>query len=241
MKNIEIFNAVVTEDVLKILDAESEKYKGLYCDLSNKEERKFVKDKAQEINNLLKKLDRSRIDIAKEYKYKVEIEASQIRERLENANRPFTALIDEWTAQRKAILDTKKAEEDAKQSAIQFQIDFDDALTMNKLFDFERKERLAREAEELEKIKLQAVEDAMLQLELEAQKKIDDEEERKITAQKDREKAATELKRKNIAHQIKVNNDALESMIDHGIDHGTAKTIIKLIAKGKIINVSINY
>lgn len=70
--DIAIFKEITTNDYLKELKVESEKYTGLYVDMEDAPQRKYVKDKAHDINQLLKKIDRKRIDASKEYKIKVE-------------------------------------------------------------------------------------------------------------------------------------------------------------------------
>ncbi len=103
-----IFSELTTDEKLTELEAQGAKYEGLYVDMSVAEERKYVKDQASFINGMLKKLDRARIDIKKAHAKSVEDEAASIRHRLEQANKPFTLLIDEWNAERKRILDEEK-------------------------------------------------------------------------------------------------------------------------------------
>ncbi|MCP3700562.1 MAG: hypothetical protein GY920_18920, partial [Aliivibrio sp.] len=64
--NIAIFEGTVTEDALKALEAEAEKYEGLYVDMSDAKQRKFVKDNSSSIKSILKDIDRKRIDIKKQ-------------------------------------------------------------------------------------------------------------------------------------------------------------------------------
>ena len=78
--SIVLFNDITTEETLRQLEATGDKYKDLYVDMNEKEQRKYVKDSASVINDMLKKLDRARIDKSKEYKAKVEAEAKSIRE-----------------------------------------------------------------------------------------------------------------------------------------------------------------
>ena len=63
--NLVLFSDLTTDEKLAQLEAEGEKYQGLYVDMAKNEERKFVKDQANFVNDLLKKLDRKRIDLSK--------------------------------------------------------------------------------------------------------------------------------------------------------------------------------
>jgi alpha-galactosidase/6-phospho-beta-glucosidase family protein len=129
--SIVLFNDITTEETLRQLEATGDKYKDLYVDMNEKEQRKYVKDSASVINDMLKKLDRARIDKSKEYKAKVEAEAKSIRERLQAANEPFTALIDAYNIERKKILDEKKEREAAVELAKLIESDHEIALILN--------------------------------------------------------------------------------------------------------------
>lgn len=144
---IKIFESVTTEQSLCEIEKEAEKYDGLYVEMENSDERKFVKDKASLIGSLLKKIDRVRIDVSKEYKIKVESEAKSIKERLELANKPFTALIEDYKLFREKQLLKEKKLQAAKDLAFQLPLDHDDAILMNKMFNFEIAEK-AREQQE---------------------------------------------------------------------------------------------
>ena len=52
---IAIFESVIIDDALIELEAEGKKYEGLYVDMENAPERKYVKDKAALISGLKKK------------------------------------------------------------------------------------------------------------------------------------------------------------------------------------------
>lgn len=176
MSEVQIFKDITTEDILIGLEAESEKYTGLYVEMNNAEERKYVKDKASGIAELLKKLDRARIDKSKEFKASVEAEANGIKLRLEKANEPFTLLIDEHKAARAKILADKKAAEDRKQALIDFENDHEFGLLMNVKFDADAKEAARIQAERDDQLKLEAAADAERRLkEVEAQRVADQE------------------------------------------------------------------
>jgi len=137
---IQIFNDIATENALLEIESESKKYEGLYVEMANKEERKYVKDKAEFISSILKKLDRARIDESKRYKILVEQEARSIRERLEEANKPFSLLIDEYKEVRAKELRIEKEKQDAIDLAFQIEVDHGDGLDLNKLYDLEKNE-----------------------------------------------------------------------------------------------------
>lgn len=186
---ITIFKGITTEDALLKLEADGEKYTGLYVDMSNKDERKFAKGQAELINGLLKKIDRARIDVSKDFKLSVESEANHIKDRLVAANKPFTELIDKWNAERKAILDNEKRIEQEKEAAIQFIKDFDEAITLNKVFDFELKEKRERELKEIERIKEEAANKARIDADLAAKEKIEEANRKELMAKLRAEKA----------------------------------------------------
>jgi len=85
---IAIFNDLTTESFIQELEADGKKYDGLYVDMNDNEARKYVKEQAVKINDLIKKVDRKRIDESKSYKSKVEKEAGSIIGRLKVANEP---------------------------------------------------------------------------------------------------------------------------------------------------------
>lgn len=215
---ITIFKELTTEDYLVELENKAAEYEGLYVDMNNAAERKFVKDKAHDIQQLLKKIDRKRIDESKEYKLKVEAEAKAISERLESANAPFQFLIDQHKAERAKILAAEKAEREAIELAQQIEVDHEDAINLNKLFDLEKAEearkakeehdkmvaeiaeqervKAAQEAErmrlELEAVKQKAIDDKIKAEQAEAQRKIDQEkaiEQAKVDAENKAEEA----------------------------------------------------
>ena len=139
--DIVLFQEITTEDALRQLELEGEKYTGLYVDMNDAEQRKYVKESATMIGGLLKKLDRSRIDQAKASKLSIETEAKSIRERLETANLPFTMLIDAYKHERAEILAKQKAKDDAMALALQIETDHEYGLLMNNEFNRGAKER----------------------------------------------------------------------------------------------------
>lgn len=114
MKNeIVIFKDLTTEEKLQEIEKQPEKYKGLIVDMNKPAERKNVKDSASLINGILKTIDRARIDKAKDFKSQVEAEAELIRARLENANKPLTALIDAHAEEQRIIREAEKQRQES--------------------------------------------------------------------------------------------------------------------------------
>jgi hypothetical protein len=120
---IVIFKALTTNEALVEIELQSEKFVGLTVDMDDPKERKKVKESAQLINDILKLVDRARIDYSKEYKSKVETEAAMIVDRLTVANKPLTSLTDAYTAKRKEILEAEHARQATIESMMSKLID----------------------------------------------------------------------------------------------------------------------
>ncbi len=158
--NIAIFEEITTEEALLALEADGIKYTGLYCDMDNAKERKYVKESAALIAGLIKKVDRARIDKAAEYKVSVEGQAKIITERLQTANKPFSLLIDAHKEKRAAELAAEKAEQEAQALRIQIEADHNEAIMLDRFRAIEfadlEKERIDNE----NRIKAEAAEEA---------------------------------------------------------------------------------
>jgi len=131
MSTLSVFDASVTEAKLQEIEHTSTTYTDLWVDMEDAEARKFVKARSSEITDIVKRIDRSRIDIVKEYRVKVEHEASAIITRLSAANLPFSALIDEHKLKRDKILAAKKARQDAIDLAFEIERDHEFALLID--------------------------------------------------------------------------------------------------------------
>lgn len=234
--NLVLFSDLTTDEKLAQLEAEGEKYQGLYVDMADKEQRKFVKDQASLVNDLLKKLDRKRIDLSKQYKAQVEAEAKEIKLRLEKANSPFTALIDEWNAERKRILDEEKRIQAEKELAEQIERDHEEALQLNRLWDLEAKEREAKLESERQQ---QAGREKQIAEQAAKQALIDAENARQ--AQLQREENARLKREADTEHKKQINNAILSVLVENGIAEDDAKTVITLAAKGLLPNIQVNY
>jgi hypothetical protein len=214
-----LFNDITTEDALASLEAEAEKYTGLHVEMENSEERKFVKGKASLIAGILKKLDRARIDKSKEYKLAVEEEAAKIKSRLLGANKPFQDLIDDYKALRAKQLEEEKALQAAKDLAFQLPLDHEEALTMNKLFDFEKSERIRQAKERDERIAAEA----RRQAEIEKQEA----EERAEQAERDRILAEAKAKRDAEQAAVAAEKAVKQAAIDAAKDEQRKQEALK--------------
>ena len=220
-----------TEAALCEIETEAAKYDGLYVDMEDPKQRKFAKDKAAEINGILKAVDRARIDLSKGYKRLVEDEASEIRTRLENANKPFTLLIDDYAIDRKRILDAEKAKRLADELAIQKGIDHEFALLLDKSHAADKAEAERLQVERDDAIRKEAANEAIRQQEAE-----------RLAANLEAKRIA-DMRIEDKEHQAQVNNEILKYLIGQPlwITHESAKKIIILAAKGKLGNMVINY
>ncbi len=227
--NIAIFEEITTESVLSEIEANSKKYQGLYVEMDNPPERKYVKGKAVQINDLLKKLDRARIDKSKEYKQKVEAEAERIRLRLVAANEPFTALIDEYTKKRAAILAKEKAAREAIELREQIAKDHEFALLLDNQREAEKLQAEKDRIEHEESLNKSAVESARIKFQKEAEQAAT------------RERVAVAAREANKGHKAAINNAAMNDLIKAGLSKDDAKTAVAAIASGKVSGVSIYY
>lgn len=237
---ITIFKAITTEDVLVELETEAKSYEGLYVDMENKPERKYVKDKAALISGMLKKLDRARIDEAKSYKVKVETEADSIKQRLEAANLPFTALIDDHKKKRAEELAEEKRIEDLKALAIQIEQDHETAIMEGKVRAIEKKEAEAERVARDEAIKKEALEGAEERQRLAVENARLEEirlQERNKKAEED-EKIAREA---DTEHKGAINRSIVAVLVEKGISEAQAKLVVKLAVNKKLPHITINY
>jgi hypothetical protein len=227
--SIVIFKDLATNEYINELKLEAEKYTGIYVDMNEPEQRKYVKEKAELINGLLKKVDRKRIDAAKEYKQAVEKEAASLVEDLKIANLPFTLLIDEYKAERKKILGTEKARKQAILDAEQYELDHEMALLINKTFEFDREQELKAQAEYENQLRINA-------------EKAAKERQKQLAEAQERDRINAENARlANVEHVRSVNNAALSDLIELGLTENNAKVVVKAIAKKLISNITINY
>ena len=256
---IAIFNEVATGECIEALKAEGTKYAGLYVDMNDPKQRKYVKDNASHIKELKKKVDRKRIDAVKEFKIQVEKQAASIIEDLNIANLPFESLIDEYAAERKIILDAEKADKESRERAAQLEIDHEFGLLMNDKFDSDKiGQEQARIAHE-EKIRADAVAEAkeneLRLLERAKQDAIDakkreelavkmaiEREKQGIIESLQREKDAENARLENVEHVRGVNRRARSDLMSKaGLSEKEAQRVIQTIVREEVFNTTINY
>ena len=219
---IAIFNGLTTEEALLKIEEQSNDYDGLYVDMNIKKERKFVKDKASLIGDLLKKLERARIDKSKEYKVMVESEAKAIKKRLEVANKPFMELIEEHKKQRAEQLAKEKAIQDAKDLAIQIESDHGDAVTLDKMraFEIEEEERGRKEREQT------LIDNAKRDAEVEKEKALERAEEaekQRVLIEAQAKRDAEEAEKQRVLDVKKAEEDAKAREIKRQEDKASAE------------------
>lgn len=226
---IALFNDVTTEDILQAIEADGKKYEGLYVDMYNAPERKYVKENAAKINDIIKKLDRARIDKSKDYKAQVEKEFADIKERLEIANEPFTLLLDEYKEQRAKELAAKKAIEDDRLLKLQIEDDHEMALLINKTYEYDKAQELKAKQEHKERIAKEAADRAI------EQERINQENIKQAEINAENARIA------NFEHVRAINRAALNDLVELGLTESNAMIVVKAIAKKLISNVTINY
>jgi hypothetical protein len=227
--DIVLFKDITAISNIEMLEREGKKYTGLYVDMNDKEQRKYVKDNATLINDIIKKIDRSRIDQKKAFGIRVEAEAKAIIERLEATNLPFTMLIDAHNHERAEILAAQKAKDDAMALALQVEADHDHAILMDKFFDIGAEEREQERIDNEACIAFTAAQEATRQ-------------EKKRQEYEVQALEASRLKREaDKAHVSDVRRKAKECLMAYGMSEDMAKSIVIAIHKGGIANVTIKY
>jgi hypothetical protein len=132
--NVTIFTELTTTEKLAEITKESEKCIGLYVEMSDPKQRKYVKDQAESIKLIRKNLNTSRIKKVKDYTAKVKKEFDSIDVILSDANEPFTLLIDGYADARKVILDAEKKRLCDIERAAQKDIDHEFAILLDKSY-----------------------------------------------------------------------------------------------------------
>ena len=229
MSNVQIFKDVTADDILLALEADAKKYTGLYVDMHDAEGRKYVKAQATIIGDILKALDRARIDKSKSYKAMVEAEAKSIRERLENANKPYTLLLDEYAAERKKVLDDKKAREAEKERLATIESDHEIGLLMNDKWDNDKDKREADKAAELKRIQDDAAAKAKQDLM------------NKQNAEIEADRLAKEKAANDMAHVKYVRLAIKKAFMDAGLPEEYAVTAGKLVVSNGVPHTQFNY
>jgi hypothetical protein len=227
--NVTIFTELTTAEKLAEITKESANYIGLYVDMNIAEQRKYVKGQAEDIKSIRKALNTSRIKKVKDYTLKVKKEFDGIDAILSDANEPFTLLIDGYADERKVILDAEKKRLCDIERAAQKEVDHEFALLLDKSYLADKLAAENAQRDHDEKIRVDAEENARLSM-IRA-KEITD---RAIELDKDNRLA-------NKEHVRGINRDILTALQNNGVGEFEAKTLITLIAQGKINNIKINY
>ena len=227
--NVTIFKELTTTEHLADLQANSDQYIGLYVDMNIAEQRKYVKNKAVEIKDIIKAVNSARIKKAKDYKKLVDVEAVDIVTALEKANEPFTLLIDGYDAERKVILDAQKASKLAIENAAQKLIDHELALLIDKSYLADKLAAEKAQAEHDEAIRIDATNRAT-----QAAKNAQEVTDRAIKLDADNRLA-------NKKHVRAINREIYSGFISAGLEKDQATKATQALIDGAIQHVKINY
>lgn len=97
-----------------------EKYPdGLWLDMDDKEQRKFAKEQHKNVNDVLKRINRVRIDAKKAYGADIDAQAKELTERINKSAKPLMELVEAHKAERKIVLDAEKAKREAEQKELE--------------------------------------------------------------------------------------------------------------------------
>ena len=227
--SVVLFKDLTTDEHLTELEANAEEYNGLYVDMEVSEQRKYVKGKAADIKDIIKRVNSARINKSKDYRVLVEAEAASIIARLEKANEPFTLLIEDYDAARKTILDAEKASKLAIEAAAQKVIDHEYAILLDKSYL----------ADKLEAEKLQFEHDEKIRVKSEEYFKLSIIRAKEVADQASDYDKASRLANKE--HVRGINREILVSLMQAGIAEEDAKTVISLAARKSAGKLTINY
>ena len=160
--NVTIFTELTTTEKLAAITKDSEKYIGLYVDMSVDKERKYVKDQAESIKVIRKSLNTARIKKVKDYTAEVNKEFKGIDGILSDANEPFTLLIDGYADERKVILDAEKKRLCDIEKAAQKEVDHEWAIILDKSYLADKLAAEKAQADRDEAIRIDATNRATL-------------------------------------------------------------------------------
>jgi hypothetical protein len=227
--NVTIFTELTTTEKLEEITKESENYIGLYVDMSDPKQRKYVKDKAESIRFIRKDLNTSRIKKVKDYTAKVKKEFDGIDVILSDANGPFTLLIDGYANERKVILDKEKKRLCDIERAVQKEIDHEYAILLDKSYLADKLAAEKAQAERDEAIRVDASSRAT---------------QAANSAQEATDRAAAQSEANRIADKEnyrKVNRAIYSALIDAGVGRNEAFTVTNALIDKEIPHVTINY
>jgi len=230
MSTLSVFDASVTEAKLQEIEHTSTTYTDLWVDMDDAEARKFVKARSSEITDIVKRIDRSRIDIVKEYRVKVEGEASAIITRLSSANLPFSALIDEHKLKRDKILAAKKARQDAIDLAFEIERDHEFALLIDDKVMQDKASAVKAKREYDQAIASEAAENAREEIK------------RQIEYNANAKAEGEERRRADRNHVGNVRKSAKESLMMYAnLSEEDARSVVLAITNDLIKNITIKY
>ena len=227
--NVTLFKDVTTAEYLASLKTNSDQYIGLYVDMYIAEQRKYVKNKAVEIKDIIKAVNAARIKKTKDYKKLVDVEAADIVAALEKANEPFTLLIDDYDAERKVILDAQKASKLAIENAAQKLIDHELALLIDKSYLADKLAAEKAQSEHDEAIRIDATNRATL-----AAKNAQEVTDRAIKLDADNRLA-------NKKHVRTINREIYSGFINAGLEKDQATKATQALIDSAIQHVIIHY
>ena len=227
--NITLFNQVTTEAALVDIEAEAENYQGLYVEMSDPKQRKYIKESASVITRLLTQIDRARIDLAKNFKREVEDEASSIKGRLEKANEPFTLLLDDYNTERKRVLDAEKDRKAQAEAEAQKEVDHEYAMLLDKsyLADKLAAEKAQAEHDEAIRVDARAKTEEALKSKLAYEEACSERDEKARLANKD--------------HVRKVNRAIYHAFIAAHMTKDAATIATQSLIDSKVPHITINY
>ena len=227
--DITIFQSITTDEQIKLLEEKGASYEGLYVDMDDAPQRKYVKDNAELIQKLIKDVDRKRIDESKDYKNKVEAEAKSIIDRLRDANEPFTLLIDTHKAKRAKEISDEKRVIELRELATQKELDHELALLIDKTYAFDKAEEIRIKHEQDEQYRINAEEKAAANQIL-------------INEGIERDRIHAENARlANVEHVRGINRTIFKGFIDAGLNKESATMATQSLIDNKITHVTINY
>ena len=227
--NIVLFNKVTTSEALAEITSESERNIGLYADLHDPEQRKYIKQEGEKISSVRKVLNEFRIKLVKDYTLSVNKEFNYADSVLIKAAEPITLLIDGYKSERKAALDAEKASKLAIENAAQKLIDHEFAILLDKSY---LADKLAAE-------KAQADHDEAIRIDATNRARLAAENAQKVTDAATALDAANRLADKN---NVRVVQRAIfTGFINAGLEKDAATKATQAIIDNTIPHITINY
>jgi hypothetical protein len=227
--NVTIFTELTNAEKLAEITKQSEKYIGLYVEMSDPKQRKYVKDQAESIKLIRKNLNTSRIKKVKDYTAKVKKEFDGIDVILSDANEPFTLLIDGYAYERKVILDAEKKRLCDIERAAQKEVDHEWAIILDKSYLADKLAAEKVQEERDEAIRIDATNRAT-----QAAKNAQEVTDRAI-AQDAANRAADK------ENYRKINRAIYSALLDAGVGKSEAFVVTNALIDKEIPHITINY